>query len=86
MLLGQVLLKRARLFNVKQLEVAMLSINLESIQGLRRCVDGRLTVTLRLLQIAEIFALYPFVFRVVFCHDRCLLSQVTVYGGLIPIV
>jgi len=40
-------LKRARLFNVKELEVAMLRINLESIQGLRRRVDGPMLALLK---------------------------------------
>src|SRR5271157_5901939 len=42
-------------------------------------------MTLGFLQIGEILTLYSFVLGVVFCHGRCLLFQVTVYGGLVTL-
>src|ERR1035441_4745941 len=38
-----------------------------------------------LLHIGEILALDSFVIGVMFCHGRCLLSQVTVYGRLVAL-
>src|SRR6266508_6688470 len=81
-LLGKVPLEGHRPLNVKLLEIAVLGINLEPVYGLRSRVHGWLAIALRILQKGKILALDSFVVRIVFCHARCLLSHVTVYGGL----
>src|ERR1035437_1591722 len=70
---------------MKRLEIPMLVVNLETVQGLRSRIHGLLTMALCILQKGKVFALDSFVFCVVFSHVRCLLSQVTVYGGFITL-
>ncbi len=50
-----------------------LSRNLNAIQSLRYCIDSRLAVTFGFLQKNEIFALDPFISRVVLFHGLMLL-------------
>jgi hypothetical protein len=72
-------LERYRLLKVERLEIPMPGVLFKSTQGLCGGIHCLLAAELGFFQIAEVFALDPFIFWVVFRHGFSPLAEVTVY-------